>query len=118
VDGTDILAVYEAAQQAVRRARDGQGPTLLECKAYRWRGHSESRENPPDPRPQSEIDLGPAHAPIASFAAQLTARGIATGDQFRQINDEITAAADEAIVFAKASPLPKPEDALLHVCAP
>ena len=118
VDGTDVLAVYEAAQQAIQRARDGQGPTLLECKTYRWRGHSESRGNPPDPRPQSEIDLGPAHDPIATFAAQLTARGIATADQFRQINDETAAAVDEAIAFAKASPLPKPEDALLHVFAP
>ncbi len=117
VDGTDVLAVYEAAQQAVQRARDGQGPTLLECKAYRWRSHSESRGNPPDPRPQSEIDLGPAHDPIASFAAQMTARGIATADQFGQIDDEIAVAVDEAIAFAKASPLPKPEDALLHVFA-
>ena len=77
-----------------------------------------SRGNPPDPRPQSEIDLGPAHDPIASFAAQLTARGIATADQFSQIDDEIDAAIDEAIAFAKGSPLPKPEDALLHVFAP
>ena len=118
VDGTDVLAVYEAAQQAIQRARDGQGPTLLECKAYRWRGHSESRGNPPDPRPQSEIDLGPAHDPIASFAGQLTARGVATADQFRQIDDEVAAVVDEAVAFAKASPLPKPEDALLHVFAP
>ena len=43
VDGTDVLAVYEAAQAAIQRARDGNGPTLLECKTYRWRTHSESR---------------------------------------------------------------------------
>jgi pyruvate dehydrogenase E1 component alpha subunit len=76
------------------------------------------RGNPSDPRPESEIDQGPAHDPIANFVAQLTARRIATADQLGQMDDEIEAAVDEAIAFAKASPLPKPEDALLDVFAP
>ena len=78
VDGKDVLAVYEAAQQAIQRAREGGDPTLLECKTYRWRPHSESRGNPPDPRPQSEIDLSQSHDPISGFADRLVEQGIAT----------------------------------------
>ena len=118
VDGTDVLAVYEAIQQAVQRARDGDGPSLIECKTYRWHLHSEQRGNPPDPRPQEEIDLGPQHDPIASFAARLMEQGIATADALAEIDSELVGEVDGAIDFAKASPLPRPEDALLHVFAP
>lgn len=118
VDGTDVLAVYEAAEQAVLRARNGEGPTLIECKTYRWRSHSEARGNPADPRPQEEIDLGPRHDPIASFAERLLEQGVASADTLQQIDIDVVAAVDEAIEFAKASPLPKPEDALSDVFAP
>ena len=118
VDGTDVLAVYEAAEQAVRRARNGEGPTLVECKTYRWRLHAEQRNDPPDPRPQEEIDLGPQHDPIATFAGHLEQQGVATEESLKQINGEVAAAVDEAIDFAKASPFPKPEDALTDVFAP
>ena len=118
VDGTDVLAVYEAAEQAVRRARNGEGPTLVECKTYRWRLHAEQRNDPPDPRPQEESDLGPQHDPIATFAGHLTRQGVATEESFKQIDGEVAAAVDEAIDFAKASPFPKPEDALTDVFAP
>jgi len=63
VDGTDVLAVHEAAEQAVTRARAREGPTLIECKTYRWRGHSEQRGNPADPRPQDEVEMGRQHDP-------------------------------------------------------
>ena len=118
VDGTDVLAVYEATEQAVQRARSGEGPTLIECKTYRWRGHSEQRGNPVDPRPQEEINLGPQHDPIASFSAILAEQGVATTASLQQIDEEIQAAVEEAVAFAKASPLPRPEDALLDVFAP
>ncbi len=115
VDGTDVLAVYETVQQAVQRARAGEGPTLVECKTYRWRIHSELRGTPPDPRPQEEIELGPQHDPIASFATRLTEQNLATAATLEQIDREIASAVEEAIAFAKASPMPKPEDALLDV---
>ena len=118
VDGKDVLAVYEAAQQAIQRAREGGGPTLLECKTYRWRTHSESRGNPPDPRPQSEIDLSQSHDPISAFADRLVEQGIATLGDLDQTSREIAAAVEAAIEFAKASPLPRPEDALTDVFAP
>lgn len=118
VDGTDVLAVYEATEQAVQRARAGAGPTLVECKAYRWRAHSEARGNPADPRPREEIEMGPQHDPIASFATRLLEQGVATTATLQQIDREVAVAVAEAIAFAKASPLPRPEDALLDVFAP
>jgi acetoin:2,6-dichlorophenolindophenol oxidoreductase subunit alpha len=118
VDGTDVLAVYEVAEQAVRRARAGEGPTLIECMTYRWRSHNEQRGNPPDPRPREEIELGPQHDPVSSFATRLTEQAIATASTLQHIDQGVEAAVQEAIAFAKASPLPRPEDALLDVFAP
>jgi acetoin:2,6-dichlorophenolindophenol oxidoreductase subunit alpha len=118
VDGTDVLAVYEAMTEAVRRARAGAGPTLLECKTYRWRIHAEQRGNPADPRPQVEVDRGLQHDPIAAFAASLRHQGMATAALLQQIDREVQEAVAEAIDFAKSSPLPRPEEALLDVFAP
>lgn len=118
VDGTDVLAVYEAAEQAVRRARDGAGPALIECKTYRWRAHSEQRGNPTDPRPRDEIAMALQHDPIASFGSRLIEQGVATAARLQQIDAEVRAAVEEAVAFAQASPLPRPEDALLDVFAP
>src|SRR5919109_3065186 len=118
VDGTDGLAVYEVAAQAVQRARAGGGPTLIECKTYRWRSHNEQRGNPPDSRPREEVDLGPQHDPLGSFATRLIKQAGVTSATLRQIDQEVEAAVQEAIAFAKASPLPRPEDALLDVFAP
>ena len=117
VDGTDVMAVQEAAQQAVGRARAGEGPTLLECKTHRWRGHSEARGNPVDPRPQEARDAGPAHDPIAEFARRLNEQGIVNAATLQQIHQEVESAVEEAIEFAKNSPLPRPEDALTDVFA-
>jgi pyruvate dehydrogenase E1 component alpha subunit len=118
VDGTDVLAVYEVADQAVRRARAGQGPTLIECLTYRWRAHNEQRGNPADPRPPEEIDTAHQHDPIAGFASTLLAQRLATDATLKEIQGEVEAAVQAAIAFAKASPLPRPEDALLDVFAP
>jgi len=118
VDGTDVLAVYEVAEQAVQRARAGGGPTLIECKTYRWRIHSEQPGNPPDPRPREEIEMGLQHDPIALFGSQLIGQGIAAHAMLAQIDQEVQEAIEDAIAFAKSSPLPRPEDALLDVFAP
>jgi pyruvate dehydrogenase E1 component alpha subunit len=90
----------------------------VECKTYRWRAHSEQRGNPSDPRPREEIDLGPQHDPIGSFAAWLIERAVATTATLKRIEQEVEVGVEDAIAFAKASPLPKPEDALLDVFAP
>ena len=118
VDGTDVLAVHEAAEQAVQRARSGQGPTLLECKTHRWRGHSEQRGNPTDPRPRDAVERGQQHDPLIIFAETLQAQGVATAAQIGQIDSEVRQAVEDAIAFANASPMPRPEDALSDVFAP
>ena len=102
----------------MRRARSGEGPTLLECKTHRWRIHSEQRGNPEDPRPQEAKDLGPQHDPIAEFARRLTEQGIMSQSLLRQIHQEVEDAVVGAIEFAKNSPFPEPEDALSDVFAP
>ena len=118
VDGTDVLAVYEATVQAVQRAKAGEGCTLIECKTYRWRTHAEQAGNLPDPRPSDEIEMGPRHDPIAGFVTHLLEQRAATAETLQQIDGEVEMAVEEAISFAKASPLPRPEDALLDVFAP
>jgi pyruvate dehydrogenase E1 component alpha subunit len=118
VDGTDVLAVYEVMAEAVRRARSGAGPTLLECKTYRWRIHAEQRGNPADPRPAAEIDEGAQHDPIATFGGRLVDQGLATAAALQHIDREVQDAVEAAIDFARSSPLPRPEDALLDVFAP
>jgi TPP-dependent pyruvate/acetoin dehydrogenase alpha subunit len=118
VDGTDVLAVYEATAQAVQRARTGGGPSLIECMTYRWRGHSEQRGSAADPRPPEAVALAQQHDPLASFSAWLQEQGMATPATLVQIEHDVQAAVEEAIAFAKASPLPKPEDALQEVFAP
>ena len=118
VDGTDVMAVYEAMGQAVERARTGGGPTLIECKTYRWNIHSEQRGNPADPRPPEEVDMGRQHDPITTFAAGLVAQGVTTAANLAHIEREVQQSVEEAVAFARSSPLPKPEDALLDVFAP
>ncbi|HIM37802.1 MAG TPA: thiamine pyrophosphate-dependent dehydrogenase E1 component subunit alpha [Dehalococcoidia bacterium] len=117
-DGIDVLAVYESTQEAVRRARAGEGPTLLEFKTHRWRIHSEQKGNPDDPRPQEARDSGPQHDPIAEFARRLTEQGLMSPSLLQQVHQEVEDLISEAVEFAKSSPLPKPEDALLDVFAP
>jgi len=118
VDGTDVVAVYEVAEQAVRRARAGEGPTLIECMTYRWRPHNEQRGNPADPRPSEEIEMAQQHDPIALLGAKLLEQRVVSAATLQQIQHEVEEAVEAAVAFAKASPLPKPEDALLDVFAP
>ena len=117
VDGTDVLAVYEAAEGAVKRARAGEGPTLIECKTFRWRLHAEQRGNPADPRPAEELDMGLRNDPLEGFRAILADQGLATSSALQTIDEEVQAEVDAAVAFAKSSPLPAPEDALLDVFA-
>ena len=118
VDGIDVLAVYEVMSEAVQRARSGHGPTLIECKTHRWRTHAEQRGNPADPRPQEEVERARHHDPLVVFGTALQERDIATAVVLREVERQVDAAVEEAIAFAKASPLPKPEDALQDVFAP
>src|SRR5258708_8301208 len=74
VDGNDIFAVYQAANRAVERARSGDRPTLIECKTYRWRGHTE-RKGQPDPRDQAEVAAWRLRDPIPQLERPPPAQG-------------------------------------------
>jgi TPP-dependent pyruvate/acetoin dehydrogenase alpha subunit len=117
VDGNDVLAVYGAATKAVARARAGEGPTLIECKTYRWRRHTE-RVNQPDFRPEHEIEVWLKKDPIARLVAHLKSQqGQLTDAEWQEMDRQVLRAIEGAVGFAKASPFPKPESALEDVFA-
>jgi acetoin:2,6-dichlorophenolindophenol oxidoreductase subunit alpha len=110
VDGNDVFAVYQAANQAVDRARSGGGPTLIECKTYRWRAHTE-RKGQPDPRDPVEREAWQRKDPIALLERQLREQGELDDAGLRSIEGDIMATLEAAIAFAEASPFPLPEQA-------
>jgi 2-oxoisovalerate dehydrogenase E1 component len=114
VDGNDVLAVYRAAGEAVRRARAGQGPTLLECKTYRTRAHSEGMRDA-GYRTTEEIATWKARDPIKNFEAKLVEAGTATQAELGQIDADVKAMAEEAAAFAVNSPMPEPASVAAHV---
>ena len=116
VDGNDVLAVYEAAEAAVARARAGEGPTLIECKTYRWRTHTE-RPGQTDPRPAEEIEAWRQKGPIKRLATHLMAQGLLSEQAWQKMDEEILAAVEEAVKFALDSPFPDPETAVEDVFA-
>ncbi len=115
VEGNDVLAVYQAAKQAVERARRGEGPTLIECKTYRRRGHS--RADPAKYRPKEEVEKWLRKDPIELFKEKLMQIRSFTEAEIKQIENEASAAVEEAVKFAKESPYPTPEEALEDVYA-
>jgi pyruvate dehydrogenase E1 component alpha subunit len=113
VDGNDVIAVYEAAGEAIQRARAGEGPALIECKTYRYRGHFEG--DPMIYRTREEEEMWKAKDPIPRFEAKLKEMGLLTEAQAREINERIIAQVEEAVRFAEESPWPAPEEVLEDV---
>ncbi len=116
VDGNDIFAVYREAARAVERARAGEGPTLIECKTFRWRAHTE-RKGQPDFRTKDEIASWMAKDPIKRLVETLKAQGNLTDDALAAMERSVLADIEKAVAFADASPFPKPEQALEDVFA-
>lgn len=116
VDGNDVFAVYQATNAAVERARAGGGPTLIECKTYRWRAHTE-RRGQPDPRDPAEIGAWRGRDPIALLVRRLREQGELDDAGLNAMEAEIVAALDAAVAFAEASPFPLPEQATDDVFA-
>ena len=116
VDGNDIFAVYQAANTAVERARSGGGPTLIECKTYRWRSHTE-RRGQPDPRDPGEVEAWKRKDPIALLGRLLRDQGELDDAGLGAIEDDVMAALETAVAFAEASPFPLPEQATDDVFA-
>ncbi|MGQ9500582.1 MAG: thiamine pyrophosphate-dependent dehydrogenase E1 component subunit alpha [Anaerolineae bacterium] len=113
VDGMNVEAVYQVAGEAIARARRGEGPTLIECKTYRFVGHS--RSDPRTYRSREEEAEWQARDPIPNTAQRLVALGLADEAALANMEREVEAAIDDAVTFAESSPLPDPADALKHV---
>src|SRR6185503_534190 len=106
----DVFAVYQAASRAVERARSGGGPSLIECKTYRWRAHTE-RRGQPDPRDPAEREAWQRRDPIAQLERQLMEQGYLDEAGMQTMEHDIKAALEAAVAFAEASPFPLPEQA-------
>jgi pyruvate dehydrogenase E1 component alpha subunit len=106
LDGNDFFAVYAASRDAAARARAGEGPSLIECKTYRWRGHSKSDRNLY--RTKEEIEDWRARDPIPRLRATLLEFGRLTAADADAIEAETTRAIEAAVEFARASPDPDP----------
>jgi TPP-dependent pyruvate/acetoin dehydrogenase alpha subunit len=109
VDGNDVLAVYEATRRAVERARGGAGPTLIEAKTFRMKGHAEHDDAGYVPKEQFE-EWRPKD-PLERFERHLLGGGLATEDDLKAVAARIDAQLNEEVDFALASPMPPPERA-------
>jgi len=115
VDGQDIVAVHDATAEAIARARSGGGPTLLEMKTYRYRGHS--RSDPAKYRPDGEVERWKARDPITLLGEKLTSAGLLSQDAMTRIGEETQAAIDGAAVRAAAAPVLTLEETAPYVYA-
>src|SRR5579864_6142242 len=113
VDGNDVVAVYRVATEAINRARTGGGPTLIECKTYRWYGHSEI--DPAKYRDPQEVEYWKSKDPIVFMENYLRKQNLWSDDFKKKILDDFQVELDAAIEFAEKSPYPEPEEALDHV---
>ncbi len=115
VDGNDVTAVYEAITAAVERARKGEGPSLVECKTYRWRGHFEG--DACTYREQQELDEWIKKDPIPRCAQKMLDEGILSKKELDKLHAAVDAELQEAITFAEESPFPEPADLFEDVYA-
>jgi TPP-dependent pyruvate/acetoin dehydrogenase alpha subunit len=109
VDGANVLDVYEAAREAVERARNGEGPTLIESVSLRWRGHA--GHDPAKYVPAEMLEHYMAEKdPVRNFEEYLLAEGVLTKEDIAEIQAAIERAFDEGYEYALASPFPEPGD--------
>jgi pyruvate dehydrogenase E1 component alpha subunit len=113
VDGNDVMAVYEAAGEAVKRARQGQGPSLIECKTYRHRGHFEG--DPCVYRQKEELEEWKEKDPIPRFEKKLFDLGALTEEKVQAVKNSLRGQIEEAERFAEQSPFPEPAELTLDV---
>jgi len=111
VDGNDVFAVYDAAKAAVERARKGAGPSFLECRTYRMRGHAGSYSDAKlGYRTEEEIASWEAKDPVERLESQLLEQGVIDENEIARLEERIHAEIEEAFAFAQSSPLPGRDD--------
>jgi TPP-dependent pyruvate/acetoin dehydrogenase alpha subunit/pyruvate/2-oxoglutarate/acetoin dehydrogenase E1 component len=113
VDGNDIMAVFEAVGEAVARARKGEGPTLVECKTYRWHGHHTG--DPQPYRSKDEVEEWKKRDPILRFRDKLVAMGVLSESVVGKIDREVSGEIEKAVAFAHESAFPAREETLVDV---
>ncbi len=115
VDGNDVVAVYEATVEAARRARQGDGPSLIEAKTMRMKGHAE--HDPATYVPRELLEAWRKKDPILCFERSLIENKLMTPKEKAAIQDRVEATIHEDLDFAESSPLPSPEEAAQLVWA-
>ncbi len=115
INGNDVLAVYQATQGALARARQGGGPTLIECKTYRWHGHSE--HDKAFYRSDEELAMWKSRDPIPTFTTYLRTRNVLDDAKVQDVEDRVRSTIDDAVEFAMNAPDPAPEDAVTDLYA-
>jgi pyruvate dehydrogenase E1 component alpha subunit len=114
VDGNDVWAVYSEAAKAVTRAREGKGPTLLECLVHRWTGHSISDAD--IYRSDKERKEGEARDPVQRFKRELVAEKIITEEEYAKLEERVASEIEEAVQYSeKQCTDPDPSDILRGV---
>jgi 2-oxoisovalerate dehydrogenase E1 component alpha subunit len=114
VDGNDVLAVYQVAREAMSRARDGEGPTLIEARTYRLVPHT-SDDDDRRYRSREEVEEWKKKDPLIRFSAWIEEHGIADRSDLEAIQAEVARDVDEASEYAEQAPVAEPESALRHV---
>lgn len=112
IDGNDVIEVYLTAKEAVQRAREGKGPTLISCATYRKHAHWESDI---DLRDETEKKEWFKKDPIDRIERQMLDARIITESEIKSYHDRVQKMVDDAVEFARKSPHPKPEDSILYV---
>ena len=115
VDGMDVLAVRDAAQKAVARARAGEGPTIIEALTYRFRGHSLA--DPDEMRAKEEKDFWFSRDPIRKLGDYMTEHSLATTEELGAIDHKIDELIMDAVEFAESSPEPDPSELYDYIFA-
>ncbi|PZO59971.1 MAG: pyruvate dehydrogenase (acetyl-transferring) E1 component subunit alpha [Phormidesmis priestleyi] len=115
VDGMDVMAVRAVAETAIARARAGEGPTLLECLTYRYRGHSVA--DPDELRSAEEKKFWRDRDPIKRFEAYLLEQALTSEADLKAVRDKITFVVEDALTFAEESPDPNPADLYKYIFA-
>jgi acetoin:2,6-dichlorophenolindophenol oxidoreductase subunit alpha len=115
INGNDVLAVYQSTLGAIARARAGDGPTLIECKTYRWHGHSE--HDKAFYRTDEELAMWKSRDPIPTFTTYLQARHVLDDAKLKEVEEKVAATIDEAVEYAMNAPDPDPSEATTDLYA-
>lgn len=119
VNGTDVVAVYKMAKELVEKARRGEGPSFMECRAYRWRGHSGAGSDVNmGYRTQEELDQWTDLCPLESYEKRLLDAGMIDHIQIQEVNSQIRDLVKEAFRYAQESPLPDGRDLMKWLFSP